>query len=262
MRAMRPAETPVAILCGGRGTRLQERTQSIPKPLVEIGGRPILWHVMGIYLRFGFRRFVLCTGYRGELIQRFVGTMDWGEGVSVECLDTGLDTPTGGRALAAARHLGPVAFCLTYADGVADVDLGALLAFHRAHGGLATVTVVRPELPFGVAEIGEDGRVRGFREKPRAEQWVNGGFFVLEPAVIDYLSDDSILEREPLERLAADGELHAFRHEGFWDCMDTYKDAVLLNDLWEQGLAPWAGSAAISPSYGGADCDRSSVGAR
>lgn len=259
---MHSAETPVAILCGGRGTRLQERTQSIPKPLVEIGGRPILWHVIGIYLRFGFRRFVLCTGYRGEMVERFVDSVDWGERVEVTCLDTGLDTPTGGRALAAARHLGPVPFCLTYADGVADVDLGALLAFHQAHGGLATMTVVRPELQFGVAEIAQDGRVRGFREKPRAEQWVNGGFFVFEPGVADRLEEDSVLEREPLERLARDGQLHAFRHEGFWDCMDTYKDAVLLNDLWAQGLAPWAGSVRDSPPYRGAGPHASTAGAR
>jgi glucose-1-phosphate cytidylyltransferase len=236
---MTPAETPVAILCGGRGTRLQERTQSIPKPLVEIGGRPIVWHVVQIYAAQGFRRFLLCTGYKGESVARFATEEAWPDGVAVECLDTGLDTPTGGRALAAARHFGAVPFCLTYADGVADIDLHALLAAHRAHGELATVTVVRPELQFGVAQIAADGRVSGFREKPRAEQWVNGGFFVFEPGVADCLAEDSVLEREPLERLAAAGQLHAFRHEGFWDCMDTYKDAVLLNDLWEQGLAPW-----------------------
>jgi glucose-1-phosphate cytidylyltransferase len=236
---MTPVDTPVAILCGGRGTRLQERTQSIPKPLVEIGGRPIVWHVIRIYAAQGFRRFVLCTGYKGESIERFVAAEAWPEGVEVGCLETGLDTPTGGRVLQAARHLGDVPFCLTYADGVADVDLHALLAAHRAHGDLATVTVVRPKLQFGVAELTSDGRVSGFREKPRAEHWVNGGFFVFEPGVAAVLSEDSVLEREPLERLAAAGQLHAFRHEGFWDCMDTYKDAVLLNDLWEQGLAPW-----------------------
>ncbi len=236
---MGPGELTVAILCGGRGTRLQELNVSIPKPLVEIGGRPIVWHVIQIYAAQGFRRFLLCTGYKGELIERFVAHEAWPEGVEVTCLDTGLDTPTGGRALTAARPLGEQPFCLTYADGVADIDLHALLAAHRAHGDLATVTVVRPELQFGVAQIGADGRVSGFREKPRAEQWVNGGFFVFEPGVADYLAQDSVLEREPLERLAAAGQLHAFRHEGFWDCMDTYKDAVLLNDLWEQGLAPW-----------------------
>ncbi|HEU4702524.1 MAG TPA: sugar phosphate nucleotidyltransferase [Conexibacter sp.] len=237
---MTPGELTVAILCGGRGTRLQERTQSIPKPLVEIGGRPIVWHVIQLYLAQGFHRFLLCTGYKGELIARFVADEPWPAGVEVACLDTGLDTPTGGRALAAARRLGDAPFCLTYADGVADVDLHALLAAHRAHGDLATVTVVRPELQFGVAEIADDGRVSGFREKPRAEQWVNAGFFVFEPGVRDYLAQDSVLEREPLERLAAAGQLHAFRHEGFWDCMDTYKDAILLNDLWDAGAAPWA----------------------
>ncbi len=237
---MTPGETPVAILCGGRGTRLQERTQSIPKPLVEIGGRPIVWHVIQIYLAQGFRRFLLCTGYKGELVERFAAAEAWPDDVEVTCLDTGADTPTGGRALAAARHLDERPFCLTYADGVADIDLRALLAAHRAHGRLATVTVVRPELPFGIADVEPDGRVSGFREKPRAEQWANGGFLVFEPGVAAYLAEDGVLEREPLERLAAAGELHAYRHEGFWDCMDTYKDAVLLNDLWAQGLAPWS----------------------
>jgi glucose-1-phosphate cytidylyltransferase len=238
---MDPADCSVVILCGGRGTRLQERTQSIPKPLVEIGGRPILWHVIGIYLAHGFRRFVLCTGYKGELIERFVAAEPWPAGVRVRCLETGSDTPTGGRVRQAALALDGEPFCATYADGVADINLHALLAAHRAHGDLATMTVVRPTLQFGVAELDGDGRVRGFHEKPRAEHWVNGGFLCFEPGVLDVLDDDSVLEREPLERLAATGQLHAFRHEGFWDCMDTYKDAVLLNDLWEQGRAPWTG---------------------
>jgi glucose-1-phosphate cytidylyltransferase len=236
---MDPAERSVVILCGGRGTRLQEHTRSIPKPLVEIGGRPIVWHVIEIYLAQGFRRFTLCTGYRGELLERFAAEQPWPEGVVVECLDTGLETPTGGRVRQAALHLGPVPFCATYADGVADIDLHALLTAHAAHGGLATMTVVRPELQFGVAELAEDGRVRGFHEKPRSEHWANGGFLCFEPGVLDYLEEDSVLEREPLERLAADGQLHAFRHAGFWDCMDTYKDALLLNDLWAEGRAPW-----------------------
>jgi glucose-1-phosphate cytidylyltransferase len=236
---MDPAQCSVVILCGGRGTRLQEHTQSIPKPLVEIGGRPIVWHVIETYLAQGFRRFLLATGYRGELIERFAAQEPWPEGVAVACLDTGLETPTGGRVRQAALHLGAVPFCATYADGVADVDLRALLGAHRAHGGLATMTVVRPRLQFGVAQLGDDDRVRGFQEKPRSEHWVNGGFFCFEPGVLGYLDDDSVLEREPLERLAADRQLHAFRHEGFWDCMDTYKDALLLNDLWAEGRAPW-----------------------
>jgi glucose-1-phosphate cytidylyltransferase len=236
---MDPAETSVVILCGGRGTRLQERTRSIPKPLVEIGGRPILWHVIGIYAAAGFRRFLLCTGYKGELIERFTAAEPWPAGVEVTCLATGDETPTGGRVRQAALALAGEPFCATYADGLADVDLAALLGFHTAHGGLATMTVVRPELQFGVAELAPDGRVRGFREKPRSAHWVNGGFFCFEPEVLAYLGEESVLEREPLERLAADGRLHAFRHEGFWDCMDTYKDAVLLNDLWAEGRAPW-----------------------
>jgi glucose-1-phosphate cytidylyltransferase len=247
---MEPGDLSVVILCGGRGTRLQERTQSIPKPLVEIGGRPIVWHVIGLYVAHGFRDFVLCTGYKGELIERFAAQERWPAGVRVRCLDTGLDTPTGGRlrqaVLAGAGQPAGV-FCATYADGVADIDLPALLAAHAAHGRLATMTVVRPRLQYGVAELAADGRVRGFREKPRTEHWVNGGFFCLGRGVADYLAPDSVLEREPLERLAADGELHAFRHGGFWDCMDTYKDAVLLNDLWASGDAPWVGAGAGEP---------------
>jgi glucose-1-phosphate cytidylyltransferase len=228
----------VVILCGGRGTRLQEHTQSIPKPLVEIGGRPILWHVMRIYAAHGFRRFLLSTGYKGELVERFIRDEPWPEGIEVRCIDTGLDTPTGGRIKRLAGQLdGP--FCATYADGVADVDLRALVRYHAGHGDLATVTVVRPALQFGIAELNGDGRVRGFREKPRSEHWVNGGFFCFEPGALDYIDANAILEREPLERLAADGQLHGYRHEGFWDCMDTYKDAALLNDIWSRGEAPW-----------------------
>jgi glucose-1-phosphate cytidylyltransferase len=234
-----PTAPTVAILCGGRGTRLQEHTQSIPKPLVEIGGRPIVWHVIQIYAVQGFRDFVLCTGYRGELLDEFATSTPWPDGVSVRCIDTGLDTPTGGRLHRVRGELGEGTACVTYADGVADIDLREVLAFHRAHGAAATMTVVRPELQFGVTRIGDDGQVLGFAEKPRSEQWINGGFFCLEPSALDYTSDASVLEREPLERLAADGQLRAYRHRGFWECMDTYKDAVQLNDLWEEGRAPW-----------------------
>jgi glucose-1-phosphate cytidylyltransferase len=230
---------PVVILCGGRGTRLRERTETVPKALVEIGGRPIVWHVIGIYAAQGFERFLLATGYLGEAVAEFVDGETWPAGSSVECVDTGLDTPTGGRLERLGERLENDTFCATYADGVADVDLDALLAFHAGHGGLATMTVVRPHLQWGVAEMGEADRVEGFAEKPRSDHWINGGFFCFEPGSLDYLNGQSVLEREPLARLAADGELHAYRHEGFWDCMDTYKDAVVLNDLWEAGEAPW-----------------------
>jgi glucose-1-phosphate cytidylyltransferase len=229
---------PVVILCGGRGTRLREKTESVPKPLVEIGGRPIVWHVIGIYAAQGFNRFLLATGYLGEQIERFATAEDWPEGVTVECVDTGLDTPTGGRIAALGEHLSGGTFCATYADGVADVDLGALLAGHRGAGLAATVTVVRPDLQWGVAEL-EGDRVAGFVEKPRSDHWINGGFFCFEPEALEYVGRDSVLEREPLERLAAAGRLRAHRHEGFWDCMDTYKDAVVLDDLWRAGKAPW-----------------------
>jgi len=238
---MSPTESlpPVAILCGGRGTRLQQGTRPIPKPLVEIGGRPIVWHVIQIYAVQGFRDFVLLTGYRGESIERFVAGVEWPEGVTVRCLDTGVDTPTGGRLQRARGELGEGTACVTYADGVADIDLAALLADHRTAGAAATMTVVRPELQFGVTHLDGDGRVTGFEEKPRSEQWINGGFFCFEPAAFDYLAVDSVLERKPLERLAAAGQLLAYRHSGFWECMDTYKDAVQLNDLWDGGEAPW-----------------------
>jgi glucose-1-phosphate cytidylyltransferase len=231
---------PVAILCGGRGTRLVERTHAIPKALVEIGGQPILWHVVRIYAAQGLRRFVLLTGHLGEMIERFVAAADWPGAVEIECLDTGLDTPTGGRVALAAGRLAEGTFCLTYADGVADIDLAALFAFHRDHGAIGSVTVVRPRSQFGIAEVAADGRVLRFEEKPRLDHWVNGGFFRFEPSFLDRLEPDSVLEEEPLRRLAAEGELRAFRHPGFWDCMDTYKDAVVLNDLWAAGRAPWA----------------------
>jgi len=234
------AKPPVVILCGGRGTRLKEHSQELPKPLVEIGGMPILWHVVQLYAVQGFERFLLATGHRGELIERFAAAQAWPPGVSVECVDTGEQTQTGGRIRALAPRLrDEERFCATYADGLADIDLDALLRFHSEHGALASVTVVRPELQFGVTELGEDGRVRGFREKPRSEHWINGGFFCFQAQALEYMTPDSVLERAPLQRLAAEGELWAHRHEGFWECMDTYKDAVLLNDLWASGRAPW-----------------------
>jgi glucose-1-phosphate cytidylyltransferase len=169
-----------------------------------------------------------------------LATSSWPETIDVECVDTGLDTPTGGRVLRAAERLDGRPFAVTYADGVADIDLASLRAFHRGHGDIATVTVVRPHAQFGVTQLDDEDRVLAFEEKPRLNQWVNGGFFVFEPAFLAYLEEDSVLENSPLRRLAADRELHAFRHTGFWDCMDTYKDAVMLNDLWSAGDPPWA----------------------
>ncbi len=227
------------ILCGGRGTRLRERTESIPKALIEIGGRPILWHVISIYSCQRFSRFVLLTGYKGGQIETWVRETPWPNGVEVECVDTGLDTPTGGRIKLAGERIGDRSFSVTYADGVADIDLSALVEFHREGGSTATVTVVRPELQFGIADVDESGVVRAFQEKPRVDSWINGGFFCFEPGVFDYLTEDSVLERDPLERLAAHGGLRAYKHLGFWDCMDTYKDAVMLNDLWASGEPPW-----------------------
>jgi glucose-1-phosphate cytidylyltransferase len=233
------AEVPVAILCGGRGTRLQEKTHAIPKALVEIGAKPILWHVIRIYAAQGHRRFILLTGYLGEQIETFVATEPWPEPVEIECFDTGLDTQTGGRVARAAERLAGGTFCLTYADGVADVDLAAQADFHRDSAAEATMTVVRPHSQWGVALVDDAGRVTGFREKPQLEQWINGGFFVCEPAFLARLTPESVLEREPLEAAAAAGALAAYRHQGFWDCMDTYKDAVALNDLWDSGRPPW-----------------------
>ena len=218
----------VLILCGGRGTRLNGER---PKPLIEIGGRPIVWHVVSIYAAQGFRDFLLLTGYQGAAVEAWARAAAWPEGVRVECADTGLDTPTGGRVHRVRDRIAAT-FCLTYADGLADIDLGALRARHEQSGALATMTVVRPELPFGLALL-EGDRVAGFREKPLAEDWVNGGFFVLEPGALDYLSDDCVLERGPLERMADDGRLAAYRHTGYWRCLDTHKDAVALEREWD-----------------------------
>ena len=235
-----PADVPVAILAGGRGTRLQEHTHSIPKAMVEIGGKPIVWHVIRIYAAQGHRRFLLLTGYLGDQLEAFAASEDWPEDVVVECLDTGLDTNTGGRVARAADRLSSGRFCLTYADGVADIDLAAQARVHDPVGADATMTVVRPNIQWGVAMLSADERITGFQEKPRLEHWINGGFFVCEPAFLDVVEADSVLEREPLERLADAGRLGAYRHDGFWECMDTYKDAVQLNDLWAGGTAPWA----------------------
>ena len=230
----------VLILCGGAGTRLREHTQSVPKPLVEVGGRPIAWHVLQIFIAQGFTDFLLLTGFKGDLVEQFVAAETWPSGVTVRCLMTGEGTPTGGRLRQAAATLDDQeTVCVTYADGVADVDLCRLVDDHTTHRVSATMTVVRPELQFGVAELGGDGVVAGFVEKPRSDHWINAGFFCFERRVLRQLGAEETLEREPLQRLAAAGQLRAFRHEGFWECMDTYKDAVTLNELWASGRAPW-----------------------
>lgn len=250
----------VAILAGGVGSRLSEETQTKPKPLVEIGGRPILWHILMHYASYGHHEFVIALGYKGELIKRYMldycalesnltvslrmGSVkrhdspqpDW----TVDLIDTGVATLTGGRIKRLEPYLGDDTFMLTWGDGVSDVDLDKLLAFHRTHGKLATLTAVRPPARFGHLQMQGDS-VREFSEKPQtAEGWINGAFFVLEPGIFDYIEGDMTQwEREPLEGLARDGQLMAYRHESFWQCMDTLRDKVLLEQLWEAGNAPW-----------------------
>jgi len=250
----------VGILAGGLGARLAEETEVKPKPMVEIGGQPILWHIMMHYSGYGFNEFVIALGYRGEYIKRWMrefsslhsnmtvrtGTgdvilhdrhhLDW----TVDLVDTGQATATGGRINRLAPWLGNETFMLTWGDGVSDINLHRLLAFHRAHGKLATLTAVRPPARFGHLTFTGD-QVASFTEKPQtSEGWINGAFFVLEPGVFDYIEgDDTQWEREPLERLAADGQLMAYRHQSFWQCMDTIRDKKLLEKLWQDGSPPW-----------------------
>jgi glucose-1-phosphate cytidylyltransferase len=250
----------VAILAGGLGTRLAEETEIKPKPMIEIGGRPLLWHIMRHYAHHGFKEFFIALGYRGELIKRFFidycslsgnMTVDLTRGMvetqESECEDwivhlknTGQETNTGGRIKRLQPWLGGETFMVTYGDGVSNVDLSALLAFHRAHGRAATVTAVRPPARFGGLDFDGD-LVTEFIEKPQiGEGWINGGFLVFEPAVFDYLAgDESSLEVDALERLAADRQLVAYRHENFWQCMDTLRDKRLLETLWHERRAPW-----------------------
>lgn len=254
----------VVILCGGLGTRLSEETQVKPKPMVEIGGKPMLWHIMKIYERHGINDFMLALGYKGEVIKDYflhyharqsdltvhlsTGKVDYSnptaEDWHIRMVDTGNGTQTGGRLL----RLRPIlqaggTFMLTYGDGVSDVDIKALLAFHRSHGKLATVTAVRPPARFGDLMI-DSNRVTNFAEKPQAGAgWINGGFFVLEPGVFDCIADDTtIWERAPLERLAQEGQLMAYHHDGYWQSMDTLRDKHALEDEWNRGKAPWMGA--------------------
>lgn len=250
----------VAILAGGAGSRLAEETHVKPKPMVEIGGRPILWHIMMIYYAYGLGDFVIALGYKGELIKKWMvnycslnsnltvklrngevvvhdaPVLDW----TVELVDTGIPTMTGGRIKRLAPYLGDETFMLTWGDGVSDINIRELLAFHRSHGKLATLTAVRPPARYGHLAFDGD-RVEQFTEKPQtAEGWINGAFFVLEPKVFDYIDgDETQWEREPLERLAREGQLMAYRHTSYWQCMDTLREKYILESLWQSGNPPW-----------------------
>ena len=250
----------VVILAGGYGTRLTEETESKPKPMVAVGPHPILWHILKHYAHYGHNEFLLALGYKGAVIKQYfrdyyslgrdmsVATKsgevlhhgreseDW----MVQLVDTGVDVMTGGRVKRLEKYIGKDTFLLTYGDGVCDVDIGELVRFHKKHGRIATVTAVRPPARFGHIEL-EGDVVSEFSEKPQArEGWINGAFFVLERAVLDYIDgDDTEWEKEPLERLAADGQLMAYRHDGFWQCMDTLRERKLLEQLWDSGDAPW-----------------------
>lgn len=249
------------LLAGGLGTRLREETEFRPKPMVEVGGRPILWHIMKNLSTFGITDFIVATGYKSEMIKeyflnyearnndftielgkrdslRFHGAHDeahW----SVTVAFTGESTMTGGRVYRAAKYLDNEPFLVTYGDGLANVNIEELLAFHRASNTLATVTTVQPTSRFGVMDVNADGNVVSFKEKPQLDGWINVGFFIMQPNIINYLDDQCVLEEEPLARLAHDGQLSAYRHAGFWQPMDTYREAKMLNDLWDSGEAPW-----------------------
>ena len=270
-------KTKVVLLCGGQGTRMREETEFRPKPMVEVGGRPLLWHIMKNYAHHGFDDFILCLGYRGQMIKRYFydyhllssdvtfdlrtgdvsyGGAGHGEDWRVTCADTGDASMTGARVKRIEHHLGDADTVLvTYGDGLADIDVAALVDFHRAHGRLATVTGVHAPARFGQL-VSDGGWVRQFAEKPTETGWINGGFFVFERGVFDRLSADPscVLEHEPLERLAADGELAVYHHEGYWQCADTLRDVELLRGLWDSGQAPWrtwdARGSAKGPNLG------------
>lgn len=252
----------VVVLCGGLGTRLREETEYRPKPMVEVGGRPILWHIMKSYAHNGFTDFVLCLGYRGNMIKEYFlnyeamnndFTIGLGEqsqirynavheeqGFQVTLADTGLNTMTGGRLKRIQKYIDGDTFMLTYGDGLADIDMRRLLEFHKSHGKLATVTAVLPPSRYGILQIEKAGKVDKFLEKPRTESFASAGFFVLQRGVFDYLGgDDCIFEQEPLGRLSADGQLMAYQHDGFFYSMDTYREYQYLNDLWAKQEAPW-----------------------
>lgn len=239
------------VLCGGKGTRLDRHGALIPKALFKIGPDPLILHLFRIYRHFGLNDFILSLGYLSEEFGKFFGIgvvepdsnqkastvqID-GSSIALNLIDTGVETNTSGRVSKLRDRINDT-FCVTYGDGLADVDLSGLIEFHKSHGKIATLTAVNPISNFGLLDLNDDGSVTSFREKPKLREWINGGFFVFEPEIFEYLDDECVLEKEPFERLAAAGELMAFRHEGFWKCMDTFKDNVELNEIWENG-APW-----------------------
>jgi len=249
------------ILAGGLGTRLREETEFRPKPMVPIGGKPILWHIMKTFSHHGHQDFVVCTGYRGDYIRQYFhefeamnsdftvkigskerirthGSLEE-SGWEVTVADTGAETMTGGRVFRVRDYVGKETFMCTYGDGLADVNIQELLKFHKSHGKLATVTAVRPVSRFGVLEMDEQGNVESFQEKPQSAGWINAGYFVFEPEIFEYLEDNSILEREPMANLARDGQLVAYKHDGFFQPMDTYREMSMLNEMWDKGQAPW-----------------------
>ncbi len=252
----------VVILAGGFGTRISEQSHLIPKPMVEIGERPILWHIMKYYSSFGYNEFIICCGYKQYVIKEFFAdyylhmcdiTFDFSnvnnmtvhsnstEPWSVTLIDTGLNTMTGGRIKRVAKYIGNESFMLTYGDGVSNVDINKLVAFHENNGKIATLTAIQPGSRFGVLDLKIDDTISEFKEKSKEDGgWINGGFMVLDPGIMDYIEgDDTIFEKDPLERLASEGQLMAYKHDGFWQCMDTIRDKELLERLWKEGNAPW-----------------------
>jgi glucose-1-phosphate cytidylyltransferase len=251
----------VVILAGGLGSRLREETEIKPKPMVELAGLPILWHIMNGYSVYNHKEFVICGGYKNEVIKSWFANLrlfksdirvNFGASQNIEYMDsahenewdvvvsnTGAETQTGGRLFRVRKYLENETFMCTYGDGLASVNIDELLKFHKSHGKIATLTSVMPPTRFGVIDVSSDGLIRSFKEKPQTDSWVNAGFFVFEPEVFDYLDAESILEREPLEKLAAEGQLMAFRHDGFWQPMDTYRDKLELESLWNSGNPPW-----------------------
>ena len=251
----------VAILAGGLGTRLREETDLLPKPMVKVGGKPMIWHIMKTYANSELKDFVICSGYKGEVIKEYFRefqsfnsdfTVTLGSKANIEYHDnfeeekwkvtvaeTGLNSMTGGRLFKARKYLTGGTFMCTYGDGVSNINIKKLLEFHKSHGKIATISTVRPETRFGILDIDSDNLVKSFREKPQSDSWVNAGYFVFEEKIFDYLDENSVLENEPFSQLAKDNQMHAFHHNGFWQPMDTYREFKLLNDLWDSGKAPW-----------------------